>query len=215
MVKSQGQHTRHVLSCLVVPNSATPWTVAQQAPLSIGLFQTGTLEWVAISFSRGSSRPDQTRLSCMGRWILNRWATREAAGHEAQAKSRPPPDFVNKVLLECSHSHSFLYLWGCFFTPVAELTVVMETMWPAEAKIFTNCLFTENVCDPSSLRKRVWLQVHNRWCWGPIIWGLIRQTITFVCAWTFPYWKVKKKKKRRGASNLTPYTLFLGNESIN
>ena len=31
---------------------ATPWTVAGQAPLSVGF-----LEWVAISFSRGSSRP--------------------------------------------------------------------------------------------------------------------------------------------------------------
>ena len=38
-------------------NSATAWTVALQAPLSIGfsrqVYQSGT-EWVAISFSRGS-----------------------------------------------------------------------------------------------------------------------------------------------------------------
>ena len=32
---------------------ATLWTVAHQAPLSI--FQARVLEWVAISFSRGSS----------------------------------------------------------------------------------------------------------------------------------------------------------------
>ena len=31
-----------------------PWTVAHQAPLSMGFFQTRILEWVAISFSRGS-----------------------------------------------------------------------------------------------------------------------------------------------------------------
>ena len=37
------------------------------------------LEWVAISFSRGSSWPrDQTCVSCTGRWILYCWATREA-----------------------------------------------------------------------------------------------------------------------------------------
>ena len=40
-------------SCLTL---ATPWTVACQAPLSMG-FPTRILEWIPISFSRGSSRP--------------------------------------------------------------------------------------------------------------------------------------------------------------
>jgi len=35
--------------------SKTPWTVTCQAPLSMGFFQARILEWVAISFSRGSS----------------------------------------------------------------------------------------------------------------------------------------------------------------
>ena len=35
---------------------ATPWTVAQQAPLS-GVFQARIQEWVSIPFSRGSSQP--------------------------------------------------------------------------------------------------------------------------------------------------------------
>ena len=38
------------------------------------ILQARMLEWVAISFSRGSSQPrDQTRvfcISCFGRWIL-------------------------------------------------------------------------------------------------------------------------------------------------
>ena len=42
---------------LVVSYSATPWTPACQAPLSMGYFQARILEWVAISFSRGSSQP--------------------------------------------------------------------------------------------------------------------------------------------------------------
>ena len=38
------------------------------------------LEWVAISFSRGSSRPrDRTHVSCVGKWILYHWATCEAS----------------------------------------------------------------------------------------------------------------------------------------
>ena len=41
-----------------------------------GLFQARILEWIVISFSRGSSRPRvQTRVSCIGRWILHHGAT--------------------------------------------------------------------------------------------------------------------------------------------
>ena len=39
----------------VVSGSATPWTVAFQAPLSMGFFQARILEYAAISFSRRSS----------------------------------------------------------------------------------------------------------------------------------------------------------------
>ena len=43
---------------------ATLWTVACQALLVHGIFQARTLEWVAISFSRGSSHPrDRTWVS--------------------------------------------------------------------------------------------------------------------------------------------------------
>ena len=44
-----------------------------------GISQARILEWVAISFSRGSSRwGDTTCISWLGRWILDHWATREA-----------------------------------------------------------------------------------------------------------------------------------------
>ena len=39
------------------PTLLDPWTVANQAPPSMGILQARILEWVAISFSRGSSRP--------------------------------------------------------------------------------------------------------------------------------------------------------------
>ena len=40
------------------------------------IFQARILEWVAISFSRGSSQPkDQVQISCTSRWILYLWAT--------------------------------------------------------------------------------------------------------------------------------------------
>ena len=44
-----------------------------------GILQARILEWVAISFSRGSSwSRDQTCISCIDRWVLYHWATREA-----------------------------------------------------------------------------------------------------------------------------------------
>jgi len=67
--------------CCLVPKSeglrwqrirlfATPGTVICQAPLSIS--QARMLLWVAISFSRRSSRTrDWTLTSCIGRWTLN------------------------------------------------------------------------------------------------------------------------------------------------
>ena len=36
---------------------AAPWTVAHQAPLSMGILQARILEWVAMLSSRGSSEP--------------------------------------------------------------------------------------------------------------------------------------------------------------
>ena len=58
---------------------ATPWTIAYRAPPSMGFFQARVVEWVAISFSRGPSRP---RARTLASRIVGRrftvWATREA-----------------------------------------------------------------------------------------------------------------------------------------
>ena len=64
----------------------TPWTVARQAPLFMGFFffQARILEWVAISFSRGSSWfRDQTCVSC----IADRLFTTEPMGQPQGYKS--------------------------------------------------------------------------------------------------------------------------------
>ena len=53
--------------------SATPWTIACQAPPSMG-FPRQVLEWASVPSSRGSCQPrDQTHVSnvsCIGRWVL-------------------------------------------------------------------------------------------------------------------------------------------------
>ena len=68
----------------VVQFLATPWTEDPMDGILPGssvywILQARILEWVIVSFSRGSSWPrDWTRVSCIfctGRWILYHWAT--------------------------------------------------------------------------------------------------------------------------------------------
>ena len=66
------------LSHSVVSDSAIPWTITCQAPLSMGILQARILEWVAMPSSRGSSQPrDRTWHSCTARRLFTIWATRE------------------------------------------------------------------------------------------------------------------------------------------
>ena len=66
------------ISHSVVSDSATSWTVAHQAPPSMGSSRQEC--WVAISFSRGSSQPrDVTQVSCSAGRSFTISATREAA----------------------------------------------------------------------------------------------------------------------------------------
>ena len=58
---------------------ATLWTVTCQAPLSMGILQTRTLEWIAMPFSRGSSQPrDRTQVSCIVGRFFTIWVSQEA-----------------------------------------------------------------------------------------------------------------------------------------
>ena len=63
-----------VLNCVCL--FLTPWTAAHQAPLSMGFLQARLLQWVAVSYSRGSSHPRDRALShvsCTSRWVLYHW----------------------------------------------------------------------------------------------------------------------------------------------
>ena len=60
-------------SCLFV----TPWSVAHQAPLSMGILQARILEWVATPSSRGSSQPrTRTQVFRIAGRLFTVWATR-------------------------------------------------------------------------------------------------------------------------------------------
>ena len=63
-----------------------------------GIFQARILEWGAISFSRGSSRPrDRTQVSHVAGRCFNLWATREA---HIKCLERANPQ-RQKVLIDC------------------------------------------------------------------------------------------------------------------
>ena len=71
-------HMKKVKSLSRLRLFATHWTVAYQAPPSMGFFQARVLEWIAISFSRGSSRPrNRTQVSCIAGRHFTIWATRK------------------------------------------------------------------------------------------------------------------------------------------
>ena len=56
---------------------ATPWTLAHQAPLPMGIYQARILEWVAMPSARWSSQPrDPTCVSC----IAGKFCTTEPPG---------------------------------------------------------------------------------------------------------------------------------------
>ena len=73
-----------VLRCSVVSDSCDPMDCTPLDCPVHGISQARILEWVAISYSRGSSWPrDQTCIycgSCIGWQILYHWATREVPG---------------------------------------------------------------------------------------------------------------------------------------
>ena len=65
-----------------------------------GIFQAGILEWVAISFSSGSSVPrDQTLVSRNANRFLTIWAAREAMGF--------PSDFLPSDLMVYPQNNDF------------------------------------------------------------------------------------------------------------
>ena len=78
-----------------------------------GILQARVLEWVAISFSRGSSRPrDWTLVSCIaGRFFIN-WATREGENIFCSiVRSCHFPSPYSFVVQSLRHVRLFVTLW--------------------------------------------------------------------------------------------------------
>ena len=91
-----------------------------------GILQARILEWVAISFSRGSSQPrDWTWVSCIAGRCFILWATRESQKAYrtwySQEVSHPStnqawPCLASKIRWDraCSGLHTFINMWCCY-----------------------------------------------------------------------------------------------------
>ena len=87
-----------------------------------GIFQARILEWVAISFSRGSFQPrDWTHISFIGRWILYCWVTREDLFYVYALEIF----YWKIVFLFCialMHKYTAVYLYACTFHKAYKLS---------------------------------------------------------------------------------------------
>ena len=82
---------------LVVQSWPTQWSVVHPGSSVHGILQARTLEWVAILFFRGSSRPrDQIQISCTAGRFFTSWA----------------PGKPNKIMKENLTGHCLMTNWG-------------------------------------------------------------------------------------------------------
>ena len=76
-----------------------------------GVLQARMMEWVAISFSRGSFQPkDQTRVSCITGKFFTIWATRESLEYWSGLPC-PSPEDLPKPGIEARSPHAGGLRW--------------------------------------------------------------------------------------------------------
>ena len=143
----------HAQSCLIL------WDHMDCRPSGSsvhGILQPRILEWAAISSSRGSSQSkDQTPvscISCIGRWILYRWATWEAqtTGRKPRYFSPPPSTFFLFISgSECWYLKTSLRKWVLGF--------ISPTGW-----FGLKCFFCFQFCSFSSIFRGFWKKQTNK-----------------------------------------------------
>ena len=106
-----------VLSPSVVSDSCGPSECGPPGASVHGVFQARILEWVAISYCRGSRPRDQTHLSCIGRQILYHWATWDTNCLLKVTELLPTP-FIKRIFF---YLKQVFRLFFFFFFPTCTL----------------------------------------------------------------------------------------------
>ena len=96
-----------------------------------GILQARILEWVAISYSRGSSRPkDRTQVSCVAGRFFTVWATREAP---------PPPPKKQWPFVFDSDKKSLRFSKTCGWDVDEEKSYYQSWISVCLHRLLTNC----------------------------------------------------------------------------
>ena len=98
-------------------NTATSWTVARQAPLSMGILQARILEWVAVPSSRSSQPRDRTQVSCITGRFFTMWSTREALQKRLLSKYDFHPGLSSFYIVLGAVSGQLLTMISSYFHP--------------------------------------------------------------------------------------------------
>ena len=123
-----------------------------------GILQARILEWVAISFSRGSSQPaDRTWVSCIAGRHFILWATREA--HKA----------VDHVVMSRCRVASCVVRRGCLVWPVLSLGqtllafALIHFVFQGKLSYYSTYLLTSFFCIPIRCdEKNIFFGVNSR-----------------------------------------------------
>ena len=117
---------------MLCPTLCDPMDCSLPGSSVYGILQARILEWIAISFSRGSSQPrDRTQVSCVsciGRQILYHWAARGRPFKAVQMKAKTNEEggISSKEWEAGSRDSGALYFTEAFLSRSADLTTLNE-----------------------------------------------------------------------------------------
>ena len=117
--------------------SCGPYDCKFSRLLSPWVFQARMLEWIAISSSRGSSRPRIEPVppaSCIGRWILYHCATREA--HE-----KPTLGSHQTNMMLCAFLPQGLCTYSSSHPACPLLASLLTSPLPSNSKLYLHAVF--------------------------------------------------------------------------
>ena len=135
-------------SLSVVSDSLWPVDCGPPGSSVHGVLQARILEWVAISFSRGSSQPrNRTHISRIAGRRFNLWATREAHAQKIAGRIFIKPltevDYVEGSV--CSGTGAEIFIWAVqfvltffffyFFKPCVGIAFPMKTNFLKRLKV--------------------------------------------------------------------------------
>ena len=144
-----------------------------------GIFQARILEWVAISFSRGSSRPrDWTRVSCIVGRCFTLWATRKVLLAKSLL-SKGHVQWMNVlIMIKAVHhglhtNHISCFIRGVPFgiygirtirqSPFSDFSVTFIQLSQADCSIGNNLLWVW-ICSIGN--NLLWVWIREVWSWS-------------------------------------------------